>query len=75
MVKRGIVCINDYGGSKIRATFNKWELLQMYFGLCFYVSQMKSKGYRMTKSEILLTKVNNLIRKHYNHQSKKKNGK
>ena len=61
--------------TKRKVVFSKWELLQMYFALAYYTMIFKKAGCKRTKSELLITKLDNILHDDDNDQSKKKNGK
>lgn len=67
--------IKQLDEERIRARFTKWELLQMYFALCFYTMKFKKAGCKMPKSELLITKLNNIVNRYDNNSRQKKNGK
>lgn len=61
--------------TKLKVVFTKWEILQMYFALVYYTMMFKKAGCKMTKSELLITKLDNILHEDDNNSRKKKNGK
>lgn len=60
--------------TKVKAVFSKWEILQMYFALSYYTMVFKKAGCKMTRSELLITKLDNILHDDDNDSRKKKNG-
>ena len=61
--------------TKVKVVFSKWEILQMYFALAYYTMVFKRAGCKMTRSELLITKLDNIIHDNDNNSRKKKDGK
>lgn len=61
--------------TKVKVVFSKWEILQMYFALCYYTMVFKRHGCKMSRSEILITKLDKIVHDNDNNSREKKNGK
>lgn len=70
-----ILTLKELDEIKIKQVFTKWEILQLYFALSYYTMMFKKKGCKMPKSELLITKLDNILHNHDNNSRKKKNGK
>lgn len=60
--------------TKVKVVFSKWEILQLFFALSYYVTVFKKHGCKMTRSELLITKLDNILHDDDNNSCKEKNG-